>query len=120
MMPRIDPTWRYHWLLHSDRNIKPDDFPDFATVMDSWGEQAFKTTVTASQMLAIGLDLQPHQISQTFINGSNYLSPPAVDLTKNKINDIITGFHRDFGILTAYAPCRFSGLSAWLLTGEKV
>ena len=29
MYPKIDPTWRYHWLLGSDRNIIPEDFPGF-------------------------------------------------------------------------------------------
>lgn len=43
-----------------------------------------------------------------------------MDLAKSKIGEVITGFHRDFGIITAHAPTRFERLSAWLLTGEKV
>ena len=33
---------------------------------------------------------------------------------------MITGFHRDFGLLTTHTPTRFDGMYAWLLTGEKV
>ena len=43
-----------------------------------------------------------------------------MDLTKSKPGGFITGFHRDFGLMTFHAPCRFSGMSAWQLTGEKV
>ena len=53
-------------------------------------------------------------------HGSNYLSPPGVDLSKSKRGSVITGFHRDFGLITAQAKTRFPGLMAWLLTGEKV
>ena len=55
-----------------------------------------------------------------FINGSNYVSPPACDLTKSRQGDVITGFHRDFGLITVHTPTRFQGMSAWFLTGEKV
>ena len=117
MQPKVDPVWRYHWLLNSDRNIIPEDFPDFGKVMDEWGQSLFKTNITIAEMTAHALGLEKDALSKTFINGANYLSPPAMDLSKSKLGDVITGFHRDFGIITVHAPTRFEGLSAWLLTG---
>lgn len=47
------------------------------------------------------------------------LSPTAVDLEKTKIGDVLAAFHRDFDLLTIHGKARFSGLFAWLNTGEK-
>ena len=107
MYPKIDPTWRYHWLLGSDRNIIPEDFPGFKEIMESWGKQMLNTNLTVCEMTAIAMGLDKDAITKTFINGSNYISPPACDLTKNKQGDVITGFHRDFGLMTVHTPPRF-------------
>jgi len=48
-----------------------------------------------------------------------YLSPPALDLNKSKVGDVITGFHRDWTLFTVHGRARYPGLFAWLLTGEK-
>ena len=88
--------------------------------MESWGKQMLNTNLTICEMTAIAMGLQKDAITKTFINGSNYISPPACDLNKNKQGDVITGFHRDFGLITTHTPTRFEGMSAWLLTGEKV
>jgi isopenicillin N synthase-like dioxygenase len=119
-MPKVDPTWRYHWLLGSDQNIIPSDFPDFAQNFEDWGRELLQTNITVCEMTAIALGLERDAISKTIANGANYLSPPGMDLSKSKIGDVITGFHRDFGLITAHAPTRFEGMYAWLLTGEKV
>ena len=66
-----------------------------------------KTNITVCEMAAIALGLDKDAISKLIINGSNYLSPPAVDLNNSKKSDVITGFHRDFGLITAHAPTRF-------------
>lgn len=117
MQPKVDPTWRYHWLLNSDQNIKPIDFPNFPTIMDTWGQELFKTNLTVCEMAAVGLGLDIDALSKTILRGANYLSPPGVDLSKSKPGDVITGFHRDFGLITVQAKTRFPGLMAWLLTG---
>jgi isopenicillin N synthase-like dioxygenase len=36
-----------------------------------------------------------------------------------KINDIIGAFHRDWDLFTVHGKCRYAGLFAWLLTGER-
>ena len=70
-------------------------------------------------MIAIGLKLPQDALSKTIINGLPYLSPPAVDLKTIKPGEIITGFHRDFDLLTVHGKSRYSGLYAWLLSGER-
>ena len=87
--------------------------------MEGWGLQLFWTGMAVAEMMALGLGLNLKDISKTIENGSLYLSPPAVNLTKTKPGDVITGFHRDFSLLTVHGKCRYSGLYAWLLTREK-
>ncbi len=120
MQPKVDPTWRYHWLLGSEQNVKPIDFPHFSEIIESWGKQLYQTNFTVCEMVAVGLGLDFYRITDTLKKGSHYISPPGVDLSKSKPGDVITGFHRDFGLITSQAKTRFPGLMAWLLTGEKV
>lgn len=47
------------------------------------------------------------------------LSPTAVDLSTTKVGDVLAAFHRDFDLLTIHGKARYSGLFAWLNTGEK-
>jgi isopenicillin N synthase-like dioxygenase len=87
--------------------------------MNNWGHQLFRTGLTIAEMTAIGLGLEEKALSRTIENGSLYLSPPGVDLAKTKPGDVITAFHRDFTLFTVHGKSRYSGLDAWLLTGEK-
>ena len=87
--------------------------------MDNWGEQVKRTEVTIAEMTAIGLELPADALSMFVKNGNMYLSPPGTDLELTKPGDIIASFHKDFCLFTVHGRCRFSGLYAWLLTGER-
>lgn len=106
--------------MNSNKNIRPIDFPNFSTILESWGQEIQQTTFTTCEMIAVGLGLDSDAISNTCLNGTHYVSPPGVDLSKSKPGDVITGFHRDFGLITIQGKTRYPGLMAWLLTGEKV
>ena len=70
LYPKIDPTWRYHWLLKSEsKNIIPEDFPDFAKTNEEWGEETFRTSITISEMIAIALGLEKDSITKMYKNG---------------------------------------------------
>lgn len=103
--------------MGSKTNIVPEDFDNFGENMDSWGHELQNTNTTICEMAAESFGLERDAFSKHIKNGSNYISPPGVDLAKSKQGEVITGFHRDFGLMTAHAPTRFEGFSAWLLTG---
>lgn len=33
----LDPTWRFHHALNSDKNFDPKEFPGFKQTMRDWG-----------------------------------------------------------------------------------
>ena len=70
-------------------------------------------------MIARGFGIQLDYLSKHIVNGQKYLSPTAANLNKIKFGEVITGFHRDFDILTIHGKARFPGLFAWLNTGQK-
>mgnify|MGYP001949971174 CR=1 FL=1 len=87
--------------------------------MEDWGRQLLQAGLTLTEMTAIGLNLEENALKKYIENGTLYLSPPAVNLEETKLGDVITAFHRDFSLVTVHGKCRYSGLYAWLLTGEK-
>ena len=54
--------------------------------------------LVTSEMAAIGLGLEKDFLSKTVVNSNFMLSPTAVDLVKNKKEDVLAAFHRDFDI----------------------
>lgn len=70
-------------------------------------------------MAAIGLGLHKYALSDKIINGDFYMSPTGIDLSKSTPGNLLTGFHRDFDLLTIHGRARYPGLYAWLNTGEK-
>ena len=43
-----DAVYRFHWRLGYDKNIKPKDFAEFPTIMETWGSQEKETGLTVS------------------------------------------------------------------------
>lgn len=70
-------------------------------------------------MASIGFGMEKDFLPNTIANGAFMLSPTAVDLQKSKVGDVLAAFHRDFDLLTIHGKARYSGLFAWLNTGEK-
>lgn len=87
--------------------------------MDSWGLNMKNGCLTVAEMAAIGLGVEKNFLSNTIVNGAFMLSPTAVDLNSTKVGDVLAAFHRDFDLLTIHGKARYSGLFAWLNTGEK-
>lgn len=78
-----------------------------------------KGCLAVAEMAAIGLGVEKNFLSNTIVNGAFMLSPTAVDLNSTKVGDVLAAFHRDFDLLTIHGKARYSGLFAWLNTGEK-
>jgi len=114
-----DPKWRYHWKVNNHNNVIPSDFPEFKDTMNGWGIHMRNGCLTVAEMAAIGLGLDKTYFSNYIANGDFMLSPTACDLERSKVGDVLAAYHRDFDLLTIHGKSRYSGLFAWLNTGEK-
>lgn len=68
-------------------------------------------------MAALGLGIEKDFFLDTIKNGFGHLSPTGLDLTKMKVGQVMTSFHRDFDLITIHGKPRFGGLFIWLNTG---
>lgn len=87
--------------------------------MSTWGAHLKNCGEVIAEMTAIGLGLKKNALLEKIINGEFHLAPPGIDLSKTHLGQVITSFHRDFDLLTIHGKARYSGLYAWLNTGEK-
>lgn len=74
--------------------VIPNDFPEWETTMNTWGGHMFNAVRTASEALALGLDLERKTFTSMMDGGVQLLAPTGSDLNRytNK-NDILAGFH---------------------------
>jgi isopenicillin N synthase-like dioxygenase len=75
----------------------------------------------ASQMLAIGLDLEQDTFTNLAENGPHLLAPTGTDLKEyGKLGTVLAGFHTDLNFLTIHGKSRFPGLHIWTSQGKKL
>lgn len=74
---------------------------------------------TVAQMAAIGMGLDRNTFTELMNGGEHKLAPTGSDLNKYKVGTVFAGYHYDFNFLTIHGKSRYSGLFAWLRTGEK-
>lgn len=117
--PQPDPTWRFHWIIGSKKNVIPTDFQEFEGVMNTWGNSLKNCGLIIAEMAAIGLNLDKDIFSSKIKNGDQYFSPTGTDLLKSTKDKVLCSFHRDFDLLTIHGKSRYAGLYAWLNTGQK-
>jgi isopenicillin N synthase-like dioxygenase len=127
-----DPKWRYFWRIgERPQNTKfpelnapqvaPDNFPQWADVMNKWGTLMMQSINTVVEMLATGLGLPPKTFLEKLQEGPHLLAPTGSDLGKfNEVGTIFAGFHYDLNFLTIHGKSRFPGLYIWLRDGTKV
>jgi len=127
-----DPKWRYFWRIGERPQstsfpelnappVIPEDFPDWSAVMDKWGSLMLKSIQTASEMIAIGLELDSKTFLQMLDKGPHLLAPTGSDFGRfNKEGTILAGFHYDLNFLTIHGKSRFPGLYIWLRDGTRV
>ena len=53
----IDPVARFRWEVDHPQNPAPQDFENFAKIMDSWAVSQKLCALTIAEMLGIGLGL---------------------------------------------------------------
>eukprot|EP01089_Gocevia_fonbrunei_P001710 TRINITY_DN1159_c0_g1_i3.p1 TRINITY_DN1159_c0_g1~~TRINITY_DN1159_c0_g1_i3.p1 ORF type:complete len:350 (+),score=99.38 TRINITY_DN1159_c0_g1_i3:120-1169(+) len=127
-----DPKERFFWRMGEPPKqtkfpelnaapVIPKDFPEWNTVMNTWGTKMLEGVTSAAQMLSLGLDLGINAFSDMMIGAPHLLAPTGTNLEKySGIDTIVAGFHYDLSFLTIHGKSRFPGLFIWLRTGEKM
>lgn len=129
--PEKDPKWRFFWrigpspeqtefpALNMDPVIPPE-FPQWASVMDMWGEKMCAATFTLAEMAAEGFQMEPDTFTKRMMYGPHLLAPTGSDFNKyNAEGTVLAGFHYDLNFLTIHGKSRFPGLNVWTREGKK-
>lgn len=126
--PEFDAKWRFFWHI-GDRpeerkaqyaNVVPEDFPEWETKMNKWGNMMIEACYTTAEMAATGLGAPHDTFSNRMKLGPHLLAPTGSDLTKNDEGTVFAGVHYDLNFLTIHGKSRFPGLYIWLKDGTKM
>lgn len=99
----------------------PEAFPEWNTTMDAWGAKMLTALEAASEMLALGLELDRTALREMMHCGPHLLAPTGSDLSKyNETGTIFAGYHTDLNFLTIHGKSNFPGLYIWLRDGSKM
>lgn len=100
--PDLDPQWRYLWRIGNElpnnrrfesKKIVPGDFPQWQSVMDTYGQSLLKTVFSISEAIAIGLGLKRTLFVDRLNYGSHTLSPTGIDLSRHQeLGKVLLGF----------------------------
>lgn len=130
MPPTPDTKWRYAYRIGEDKNtgmgfvhpnVYPRNRPEFAGIMDSWGENMVRSVSDVAEMLARGYDLEADYFTSMMKDASHYLAPTGSDLARyNKLHHVLAHFHYDFSFITIHGKSRFPGLYVWLRDGTRL
>jgi len=120
--PEFDAKWRFFWPIgERPENIRndlpkviPENFPEWETKMDLWGNHMIDACETAAEMTAVGLGLDKDTFTERMRHGSHLLAPTASDLVKHDVGTALAGFHYDLNFITAHGKSRYPGLFIWL------
>lgn len=120
--PPYDAKWRYLYSIgdvagDAVPNKLPEDFPEFKTTVEAWGEHMINGCFTVAEMAAIGMGLERQTFSSMMKRGPHKLAPTGSDLTRYDLGTVFAGFHYDFNFLTIHGKSRYPGLFAWLRSG---
>lgn len=126
--PEFDAKWRFFWHIGERpeekkamyANVVPDDFPEWETKMNKWGNMMIEACMTTAEMCALGLGMEQETFSKKMQLGPHLLAPTGSDLTKNDTGTVFAGVHYDLNFLTIHGKSRFPGLYIWLKDGTKM
>jgi isopenicillin N synthase-like dioxygenase len=128
----LDNKLRFFWTIgkvpsHTDfpqlypDPVIPDGFPEWQTVMDSWGALLAATVTTVAEMCAQGLGLSVDTFTSLMGYSLNLLGPTGIDLARfGKLGTVLASYHSDMGFLTIHGRARFPGLFVWTREGKRV
>jgi isopenicillin N synthase-like dioxygenase len=101
--------------------VIPRNFPEWAEVMNGWGNKLLTAVTTVAEMVALGLGLEQKAFSDLMQYAPHLLAPTGTNLAKyGTLGAIYAGFHYDLSFLTIHGKSRFPGLFIWLRNGKKM
>jgi hypothetical protein len=78
--------------------VIPKAFPEWATVMNMWGEKMLDAIYDVVEMAAIGFGLEHDALQNRIKFGPHLLAPTGSNFNvHNKLNDVLAGYH--YGML---------------------
>lgn len=126
--PELDAKWRFFWAIgerpkevaENIPKVIPQQFPEWESKMNKWGNMMVEACFTAAEMAAIGMGLASDSFTSKMQLGPHLLSPTGSDLQKYDVGTTFAGFHYDLNFLTIHGKSRFPGLFVWLRNMKKV
>lgn len=126
--PDLDAKWRFFWAIgerpaevaENIPKVIPEEFPEWETRMDKWGNMMIEACFTAGEMAAIGMGLPKSTFTSRMQGGPHLLSPTGSDLARYDVGTTFAGFHYDLNFLTIHGKSRYPGLFVWLRGLKKV
>eukprot|EP00871_Galdieria_phlegrea_P005463 jgi/Galph1/5918/GphlegSOOS_G4541.1 len=128
-----DKKWRFHWRIGPRRPssrfpelladpVVPENFPEWSTVLNNWGEKLLATGETLSEMLSIGFSLPRNTFPELIRYGTHLVAPTGSDLSiyGEQVGTVLAGFHYDLNYLTIHGRSRFPGLYLWTREGVRL
>ncbi|KAI8922518.1 hypothetical protein DFJ77DRAFT_495828 [Powellomyces hirtus] len=128
----VDPKWRFFWRIGEAPKetqfarlnaapVVPAAFPQWETVMDTWGTLMHDAVSVLAEMLAVGFGLPRDTFVKMAKYGPHLLAPTGSDLERyGKVGTVLAGFHTDLNFLTIHGRSRFPGLHIWTRSGTKL
>ena len=126
-----DPKWRFFWRIGdaptetafpalAHPQVVPAAFPQWPSVMDSWGTGLLAACRTVTELLALGYGMERSTIARLLHEGPHKLAPTGTDMSKHGgLHTVMAGFHQDLNLLTIHGKSRYPGLYVWLRDGTK-
>lgn len=127
-----DSKWRFMWrigprpdkteypALNGEQVCPAEGFPEWSTVMTSFGQSILDSVRLVAKALAVGANLDPNYFVDMMEYGPHLLAPTGTDLSKQSIGDCFAGYHYDVNFLTIHGKARFPGLNIWTRYGKKL
>ncbi len=99
----------------------PPAFPQWASVMDSWGSKLLAAADATSQLAALGFGLPRAAFAGRMAHGPHLLAPTASDFSRfGAAGTVLAGYHADLNFITAHGRSRYPGLFVWTREGRRI
>ena len=129
--PEYDPKWRFFWRVGSRpkdteypqlaaEKVVPAGFPEWETVMNTWGGLMMQALHGVAGMAAEGFGLEPDAFQRRMECGPHLLAPTGSDFNRHgQLHTVLAGFHYDLNFLTIHGKSRFAGQHIWTRDGRR-
>jgi len=102
-------------------NVEPEGFPEWRSVMDSFGQRMLGTAETVAEMLCLGFGAPRDAFTSKMRRAPHLLDPTGSDLEKHGApGTVLAGFHYDLNFLSVHGRPRFPGLAIWTRNNERL